>query len=349
MIPFTKPALTGNEEMYVVDAIRTGWISGVGPYVGRFEQALADQIGVKRVVACSNGTLALEVLLQALNIEPGDEVIVPAMTFVAPAAAAARLRANIVFADIHPETWTIDPKSVEKCLTKFTKAIIAVDLLGNSADFDTLNHMGVTVIEDAAQAHGATYKGRNCGSNGIAATFSFHANKAITTGEGGAILTDWDWLANACAKIMNHGMDYPYHHDVLGTNARPNNLMAAIGYAQIQQWDQHMAARRKVYDQYRQRLGHVVEFQKQVSSPWMAAIKHPFRDRILDQLRLSGVDSRAVFVPLCDLPIYRGALVLKDYPVAREIGREVLFLPTFEEITVEQIEYICDVVEKSLS
>jgi perosamine synthetase len=347
LIPFAQPNLSGNELEYVSDAIVNGWISGTGSYVSRFEEALAQRVQRKRCIAVANGTLALEVVMQALGIGVGDEVIVPALTFVAPAAAVRRLGATPVLADIDPITWTIDPESVSQCITHNTKAIIGVDLIGNPCDFDALKSFQLPVIEDAAEAHGASYQGKLCGSHGIASTFSFHPNKALTMGEGGAILTDWDLLANNCRTIASHGMNRPYYHQVVGTNARPNNMTCAVGLAQVERWDQHMTERNRVANLYKERLKDIVEVHQQ-NSTWVVTIVSDRRDLILESLHQNGIDARAIFVPLPELPIYQPYAVLKDYPVARRIGQTALMLPTFETITEAQIDRIAEVIRKTL-
>lgn len=346
VIPFSRPTLTGNEKRYVDEALDAGWISGTGSFVPRFEEALSAKIGRKRCIAVANGTLALEVALQALGIKAGDEIIVPALTFVAPAACVRRLGACPVLADIDPVSWTLDPESVRRCITRNTKAIIAVDLVGNPCNYDALAQFELPIIEDAAEAHGASYHDKLTGSFGLVSTFSFHANKNISTGEGGAILTDWDWLANRMRLIMAHGMDRPYYHSVVGTNARPSNLTCALGLAQVENWDSHLRERNRVANLY---LAHLpisagaVALHHQ-SQTWMVTIMHDRRDQILAALKENAVDARAIFVPLHQLPLYAPYGVLKDYPVADQIGRTALMLPTFEGMTENQVERVTNVI-----
>lgn len=351
IIPFAKPALNGNEDLYVTKAMDAGWISGTGEYVTKFENALANQIGRKRCIAVSNGTTALEVVLQAMGIGQGDEVIVPALTFVAPVAAVVRAGAIPVFADVYDDTFTLNPDSVKLVITRNTKAIIAVDLLGNVADFENLAQFQIPIIEDAAEAHGAHEPDkwlRVAGRNGLVSTFSFHPNKTLVMGEGGAILTDWDLLANKCRLIANHGMEKGYYHTVVGTNARPNNLTCAIGLAQVEKWTEHISERRKVYNRYYSKLKDLDLLFHRQTGVWVVTIFHPKRDYILEQLHKNQIDARAMFVPIPELPIYNRYATLKEYPVAHYAGKRGLMLPTYERMTDEEIDRVVNTIKEAI-
>ena len=241
-VPLSSIELGPEEIRLVEEAIHTGWVSSTGPNVLEFEKLLAKRAGRQYAVAVANGTLALELVLRALGIGPGDEVIVPALTFVAPAAVVATVGAHPVFVDVSPESWTLDPAGLAHARTPKTRAVIAVDVLGHPADYDAIASAlpGIPVIEDAAEAHGATYRGRPVGSMGIAATFSFHANKTISTGEGGAVVSDDLGLVEHMRLLMNHGMtkERPYYHEVVGHNFRMTNVTAAIGVGQVNRWDE---------------------------------------------------------------------------------------------------------------
>ncbi len=255
-VPLCQVQLSDKEISYAEDALNTGWISGTGAYVEKFERAVAAKVECERVVAVSSGTTALHLALLALDIGPGDEVIVPALTFVSPAAVVKHVGGRPVFADIAPDSWTLDTDHVRQLINDRTKAIIAVDLLGHSCDYEKLSRLGVTLIEDAAQAHGARYRNKPVGSFGRMSTFSFHANKAVCSGEGGCVATNDHELADHMRLITNHGMSpqRPYWHDVVGHNFRMTNVTAAIGLGQVERWEQLVAARNQVAEAYRQGL-----------------------------------------------------------------------------------------------
>ena len=238
-IPVAAPSLEGNEKKYVMDCLESTWISSTGEYVDRFEGAFAEFCGVKHAVSCSNGTTALHLTLLALGVGPGDEVIVPTLTFVATANSVVYCGGRPVFVDVQADTWNIDPALIEAKITSRTKGIIVVHLFGLSVDMDPVlslaRRRGLFVIEDAAQAHGAEYKKKRVGSLADVATFSFFGNKIITTGEGGMVVTDDASIANKVELLKNHGMDpnRRYWHPIIGYNYRMTNVAAAIGLAQI--------------------------------------------------------------------------------------------------------------------
>ncbi|MCI0560426.1 MAG: aminotransferase class I/II-fold pyridoxal phosphate-dependent enzyme, partial [Nitrososphaera sp.] len=235
-VPLSTVSLGDAEKKYALSAIETGWISSSGEYVDRLEQAIAARCYRNHAIAVSSGAVALELVLRAMNIGPGDEVIVPALTFVAPAAAVRAVGARPVFADIHQSTWTIDPVDVQRVIGPNTRAIIAVDLLGHPCDYGNLLNLGIPLIEDAAEAHGALYNDLEVGGFGLASIFSFYANKIITSGEGGCVLTHDEHLARLMRTIAGHGMtrELPYWHSVVGTNFRMTNVTAAIGLGQVE-------------------------------------------------------------------------------------------------------------------
>jgi perosamine synthetase len=357
-IPLSTIWLSSKDMEYATEALRSGWISGMGEFLMRFEEGLGKRIYRRHVIAVANGTVALELALRALGIRAGDEVIVPAFTFVAPAAAVRAVGATPVFADIHPDHWTLDPLSVANRMTRRTQAIIAVDVLGHPCDYDALQAVAGTVpiIEDAAEAHGACYKGRPVGSFGTISTFSFHANKTVTTGEGGCVATDDDHLAQMMRLIANHGMtkQRPYHHEVVGTNYRMTNLTAAIGVGQVERWDSLVEARREVathYDEHLQgvkglRRRPVAEWAKEAC--WLYTLAHQQREKILSSLRgRYGVDARAIWELLPDQLPYRD--VQGSYPVARQVASEAFWLPTFANMPREKIRKVANAIQEILT
>lgn len=352
-IPLSNVTLTDAAKRYATEAIQSSWISGTGPRIAEFEQALAERHFRRDTVAVANGTVALEIVLRALDIRPGDEVIVPALTFVAPAAAVRSVGAKPVFADVNAETWTIDPDLAKVRINKHTMAIIAVDLLGHPCDYRRLQEIrgDVDLIEDAAEAHGAHYRALPVGNFGMASTFSFHANKTISTGEGGAILSDALNFTKRARLLVNHGMESsrPYWHDVVGTNARMTNVTAAIGLGQAESWDDLVAARNKVAAQYDERLKDIFEkfplYRRPVAewateACWLYTVAHPDRNAIVAQLREKGIDARAIWPALSQLPLYRDS-VRGQYPIAEKISREAFWLPTWAGMPEAIIDEIC--------
>jgi perosamine synthetase len=347
-IPLSSVNLSELEREYAKEAIDTGWISGGGKYLTEFESALAQKIGRKHVIAVANGTLALELALLAQGVGAGDEVVVPALTFAAPAAAVRTVGAQPVFAEITSASWTLDPEHVRQLINDKTKAIIAVDVLGHPCDFESLQGLGIPIIEDAAEAHGALYRGTPVGSFGVMSTFSFHANKTITTGEGGCVATDDDSLAASMRLISNHGMtkEHPYWHPVVGHNFRMTNVTAAIGLGQVERWDEMVAARNRVAQLYDELLGDSIVQRRPVASwateaCWLYTVTATDRERLLPFLRAQGIDARAIWTALPDLPLYANSL-RGDYSCARRIANTALWLPTWAYMPEEAIASVAD-------
>ncbi len=341
-IPVAEPDVGALEEKYLVQAFRSGWISSLGEYVTAFEETFADFCEVEYGVAVSNGTVALQLALLAANVGPGDEVIVPPLTFVATAAAVRHVGATPVFVDCEPEIGTMSPGALANAMTARTKAIIPVHLYGHPADMDPImefaNKQGLVVIEDAAEAHGARYKGRKVGSIGHMATFSFYGNKLITTGEGGMVVTSSPDLAARIRLLKDHAMDPArrYWHQEVGFNFRMTNLQAAIGCAQIERFDEIIGKRRGILASYREAFAEDSEIVINPSMPWAEPVPWQVcvllpskytdikRDSLMLALKSELIDSRPYFNMLCDMPPYRPELInahkCVDYPVARRVG-----------------------------
>jgi perosamine synthetase len=352
-IPLSAPSISDAERTYVNAALRDGWISGTGEFVTQFEQGLSARFGRRRTVAVANGTLGLELVLRGLDIGPGDEVILPALTFAAPAMSVLAVGASVVLADVAPGSWTIDPAQARALLSDRTKAVIAVDLLGHPADYDALAALGVPVVQDAAEAHGAHYKGRQVGAQGDCSVFSFHANKAVTTGEGGSVSTDDEALADRMGLIANHGMsrDRPYVHDVIGRNFRMSNLVAAFGVGQLGRWTELVAARNAVSDRYHDLLwgtgcepAPVAEWADR--SCWLHTVSLEHREAVLRRVRAAGVDARAIWPVLDEQPVL--AHLAGDFPVARDAARRAVWLPTYAGMSEEEICFVADAVTSAL-
>lgn len=360
-IPWAKPTLVGRERDYVLDALESSWISG-GPYVDRLEKLVPERMGAGHGVAVANGTAALHLALLGLGIGPGDEVIVPAFTFIAAANMALMVGATLVPADIDPLGWCLDPDDVARRITKRTRAIIPVHLYGNIAAMAPLLRLaeahGIAVIEDAAEAAFSTYDGRAAGTMGRLGTFSFHATKTITTGEGGMVVSDDAALAERLRTIRDHGMrkDRRYWHEVVGHNFRMPNLVAAIGCAQLEKLDQIIAQRCRVHATYRRHLAAIPAVRAQRFAAevtpvlWALAVQllgpgaAERRRSVMATLEAEGIETRPGFYDLGQLPPYDCPAL----PVASEVSRTVLSLPTYPDLSDADIAFVCRVFHHAL-
>jgi perosamine synthetase len=345
-IPVSQPLIGPREKELVLDALDSGWVSSIGKYIDEFEANFARYCGTRYAVTVSNGTTGLHLALAALGIGPGDEVIVPDLTFVATANAVAYTGATPVFADIDPDTLCLDPGSVKSLLSPRTKAIMPVHLYGHPADMGALAEIadarGIALIEDAAEAHGAEYRGKRVGGLGKCAVFSFYGNKVITTGEGGMITTDDTELYEQARRLRDHAM-HPkrrYFHEERGFNYRITNLQAALGVAQLERIDDFLARRTEIMDWYHQevatsarvRLNRVKNWAK--SAFWMVCLEVDWfdesrREAFMQALRARGIDTRPYFCTMSSLPMYRQT----PLPVAAHKAQIGLNLPSFYELT----------------
>ncbi|MEK6279309.1 MAG: DegT/DnrJ/EryC1/StrS family aminotransferase [Acidobacteriota bacterium] len=365
-IPVAAPVLVGNERTYVLDCVESSWISSAGKYVEEFERAFAEFCGVRFAISCNSGTAALHVSLLALGVGPGDEVIVPTLTFVASANAVSYCGARPRFVDIEDDTWTIDPEKIEEKITPRTKAILPVHLYGHLANMNAINEIArrhnLSVLEDAAEAHGAEFGGRRVGSLSDVAAFSFYGNKTITSGEGGMAVTDSEDLKRQTAQLRGQGMDLNqrYWFPIIGYNYRMPNLAAAVGLAQLERIDWHMTRRHEVASWYREFLGDVSGIRWQAAKDdrkpvdWLFTItlEPPIevsRDDVMEGLAERGIETRPVFYPMHILPPYREmAQADGDFPVAERIARAGLSLPTWAGLQREDVTYICQALRDCL-
>jgi perosamine synthetase len=356
--PVAEPELGAEEARYVDECLRSGWISSIGPFVERFERALADYCGSRHAIAVANGTVALHLALIALGIGKGDDVIVPDLTFVATANAIAYTGARVVLADVDTTTWNLDPGAIERVITKRTRAIVPVHLYGHPCDMDAIDAIArrhrVHVVEDAAEALGAEYKGRKAGTLGRIGTFSFYANKTITTGEGGLCLTDDARLAARMRFLKDHAMSKTrrYYHPEIGFNYRLMALQAAVGLAQVERLPALIEKKRAIASWYRAELESIPgltaapEVSNVRSSFWMYSVLvgREFgmsRDDLADALRREGIDTRPFFYPLHRLPPYRTA---GSFPRATRLAREGLNLPSSTRLTSADVRSIAGVI-----
>ncbi len=361
-IPVAEPALNGNEIAYVTDCLETNWISSNGQYISRFESEFAKFCGVRHAVSCCNGTVGLHLALLVAGIRKGDEVIVPTLTFVATANAVVYCGAKPVFVDAEPESWNIDPARIEECITPRTKAIVAVHLYGHPADMDLINDIaeryGLLVIEDAAEAHGAEYKGKVAGSLGDMATFSFYGNKIISTGEGGIVVTDDEKMARKLCLLRGQSMDPArrYWFPEIGFNYRMANFVAAIGLAQLEKIDWHLQRRRDVAQLYADHfstldcVGMQPDLPEGRNAYWMSSLvlsdgSPVTRDELATKLLKAGIETRPFFIPMHQLPMYKQTTRGKDFPVADELSNRGINLPSYANLTDEDIKFIADSVK----
>jgi len=357
-IPVAEPSIGEQELIYVTDCVKSGWISSLGEYVRNFENQFARYCDTRYGVATFNGTVALHLLLATLNLAAGDEVIVPSLTFVATANAVRYTGATPIFVDSERQTWNIDPRAVESAITPRTKAIIAVHLYGHPADMDALRAIAdkhhVFLLEDAAEAHGARYKGRRVGSLGDAAIFSFYGNKIITTGEGGIVVTNNQAWAERAFFLENQGRynDNPYFHPELAYNYRMTNIQAAIGLAQLERIDQLLAIRQRNAAHYQRRLASVAGLTLPPAMAWAenvywmysVIIEDEFglpRDAVRARLRAENIDTRPFFYPVHTLPMYQTG---QSLPIAEDLGRRGINLPSASTLTPDQIDRVCDML-----
>ncbi|GLH38157.1 MULTISPECIES: DegT/DnrJ/EryC1/StrS family aminotransferase [Pseudomonas] len=351
-ISVAQPKLAGNERNYVMDCLDTNWISSNGKYIGAFEESFAAFCGVKHAIATNNGTTALHLALVVLDLQPGDEVIIPTVTYIATANAVRYCGATPVLVDVCADTMNIDPQTIESKITAKTKGIIPVHLYGHPAQMDVVNQIAhkhnLWVVEDAAEAHGAEVKGSKVGSMGTCATFSFFGNKIVTTGEGGMITTNDDELAAKLRLFRGQGMDpnRRYWFPVIGYNYRMTNIQAAIGLAQMENIATALADRERIAGWYNEALADLKDkivlptqasWAKQVF--WMYNIfladgdEHK-RDAVMQKMDEMGIETRPVFYPMHVLPPYKED---NHYPVADLWSGRGINLPTHQDLTQEDI------------
>ncbi len=318
-VPVAAPNLQGNEFKYLVDAFLSTWISSSGSYITQFEKEFSSFCECKYGVAVSNGTVALHLSLVALGVKAGDEVIVPDLTFAATINAVLHAGATPVIVDVEEHSWCIDPTEIEKAITDKTKAIIPVHIYGQPCDMESVMDIAkrhdLFVIEDCAEAHGATFKGKKVGSFGDISIFSFYGNKVITTGEGGMCVTNSSELDERMRVLRDHGMSKQkrYWHNEVGFNYRMTNLQAAIGVAQLERIDEIIVNRAAIEKQYVELLSEFefISFQSDILERkrivWLASalVESIDRDMLLEKLKEVKIDARPFFYPLSEMPIYK--------------------------------------------
>lgn len=365
MIPVNAPIITPEAKNLVAQALEEGWISSAGPYIEQFEQEFASYLGVKHAIALNSGTAALHIALLASGIGEGDEVIVPAFTMAASWMAVMYTGAKPVFVDVQEDIYTINPQLIESVITPRTKAIMPVHIYGHPADMDPIiaiaKKHNLVIIEDAAEAHGATYKGRLVGTMGHINAFSFYANKIITTGEGGMITTNDDEMAEHARRLkdLSHSRAKRFIHDELGYNYRLTSMQAALGSGQLKHIQEFLSIKTHMAKMYHDGLSTIPGITLPVTKDWathvywMYAIlidskkfgmdKDTFRAKLLS----AGIDTRDFFyAPSAQTLLQSRALSHGNFPVTEQIARDGCYLPSGLAITDDQIQAVCETIKQ---
>ena len=373
MIPLSVPNLGGNEWQYIKECLDTNWVSSVGSYVTKFEQALAEYTGVKYAVATSNGTAALHISLQLAGVERGDLVIIPNITFVATANAVKYTGADTILIDIDADTWQINLDLLEDFLRNKTqimnnqlyhiesqriiKVLIPVHVLGNMCDMDRLMALAeqycLNVVEDSTEALGSTYKGRHAGAFGLFGTSSFNGNKIITTGGGGMILTNNETLAKKAKHITTQAKADPleYYHDETGYNYRLVNILAAMGVAQMEQLPNFLLRKKQItalYTKHLQAFSHIIPqkiTEDVVANFWLYTVRMPRQTEILPYFRAHSIEARPFWVPMNRLPMMKNDVYVSENDVSGEVYTNCVSLPCSTSITDEEVMRVIQLIQ----
>ncbi|MBI3306661.1 MAG: DegT/DnrJ/EryC1/StrS family aminotransferase [Candidatus Omnitrophica bacterium] len=369
IIRVSEPCLGPEEITNVTDCLKRGMISGYiqGDYLEKFEQLVSESCGTKHGIATTSGTTALALAVATLNLGPGDEIIVPALTNIASAFAVVYSGAKPVFIDSEPVTWNLNPELLRPLISTKTKAIMPVHLYGHPVDMDPVlkiaQEYNLKIIEDAAEAHGAEYHGKRAGGMGDIGCLSFFSNKIATTGEGGMLVTNDDQIAERARFLKNLGYSNreKFLHTELAFNYRLTNLQAALGVAQMSRLDKTISAKRKIAELYSKRLRQVKGLQLPAELPrvknvyWMYGIvlgpDHPDRQRVRDGMMVAGIETRNFFYPMHLQPVFKKMGILagnSGLPVAEHLGERGLYLPSSPKLTEPQIERICETLIQNL-
>ncbi len=357
-IPIYQPDISGNEKLYVNECLDTSWISSRGRFVTEFESQFARRIDAVHAVSVCNGTVAIHLALLALGIGPGDEVIVPTLTYIASANAITYTGATPVFVDSLAATWQIDPEDVRRHITPSTKAIMPVHLYGQACEMDEIMAIAAEhdlfIIEDCAEAFGTLYKGQHVGTFGDISTFSFFGNKTITTGEGGMVVTSDKTLFERARHYKGQGLaaHREYWHDVIGYNYRMTNIAAAIGLAQLERADEFLDKKRGLAEQYRDALADLpVEMHMEQldthHSYWMISllVQSPdLRDPLRAHLAGDGVETRPLFYPVHTMPMYNRTF--HRHPVAESLAWRGINLPSWPGLSVKEVAHITESIRR---
>jgi len=355
-ILYSKPSIGELEKQYVCDAIENGWGDSCYDYIYKFQDRYKEYLGVKHAIATSSCTGAIHIALKTIGIEPEDEVIVPDATWIASVAPITYLCAKPVFVDVLESTWCIDPIEIEKAITPKTKAIIAVHLYGNMCEMNEIMTIAkkhnLYVIEDSAEAIGSEYKGKRAGSIGDFGVFSFHGTKTITTGEGGMLVTNNDYLFEKASILHDHGRDpkikKTFWAEKIGFKYKMSNLQAALGYAQMQRINDLVKKKIEIFNMYKSELskidGIVMNYEQEYvkNSYWMPTIildeKLTInRDEFIDYLNSFGIGARPFFYPISNFPELNKN---KENKMSNKLGKNGINLPSNFEMIIDDIVFI---------
>jgi perosamine synthetase len=362
-VPVNEPVIADGAKKYVLDALETGWISSAGKYISLFEETFAAFIDVKHAITVTSGTSALHLALTSLNIGKGDEVILPDFTMIACLDAVLYTGATPVFVDVDPETYCIDTDQIASKITDRTKAIMPVHIYGHSADMDPIlvlaEKHNLYVIEDAAEVHGGTYKGKKCGGIGTVGCFSFYGNKIISTGEGGMLVTNDDEIAARARSLKDlaHDSNKRFWHKEVGYNYRMTNMQAALGLGQTESVDTFLAHKKWMASNYTSQLKDIDGLRLPITKDyaenvyWMYGIlvENSFpltKDELRSALQEKGVDTRDFFYSISSMPIADPYRTDDKYPVTQDISKRGFYLPSGLALTEEQLTYVCDVIKE---
>lgn len=367
-ISVNEPLLKGREKELLLECIETGWISSEGPFVRQFEEQFAARVGRKFGIAVCNGSAAIDAAVHALNLKAGDEVILPTFTIISCAASIVRAGATPVVVDCNPDDWNMNIAQIGARITSRTRAILVVHIYGLPCDMDPILELarrhGLLILEDAAEMHGQTYRGRPCGSFGEISTFSFYPNKHVTTGEGGMVVTDDPTLAEKCrlARNLYFQAQQRYVHEELGWNFRMTNLQAAIGLAQLEQLDSFVERKRAMGRAYDERLKDIpglrlplarVDYAENIY--WVYGIvledpAYPDAKEIAARLAIEGVGTRPFFWPMHEQPVFRrmGLFADESHPVAERLARRGFYIPSGLGLAPDQLERVSDALHRVL-
>lgn len=359
-IPVNEPLLNGNEKKYLNECIDTGWISSEGPFVKRLEDNMSAYVGRKHAAAVSNGTVALDLAIEAMELNPGDEVIMPAFTIISCILGLVRRGIKPVLVDSDPDTWNMDVSHIEEKITAKTKAIMVVHIYGLPVDMDPVIELahkyGLMIIEDGAEAHGLEYKGKKCGSFGDISIMSFYPNKHVTTGEGGMVLTDNERMYERCNSFRNlcHKPGFRFVHEELGYNYRMSNIQAAVGVAQLEKIEEHLQKKQEMGKLYQEIFRNNEKFQKPLEKTsyaqnvyWVFGLVMDKSDKrsaheVIEQLAKEGIGCRPFFYPMNLQPALKklGLFEGESYPVAEWLYEKGFYVPSGLSLTEEQMLYI---------